>query len=306
MSAARTLTTRRGTIRFPAFIPVTTFGRKYPLDDLVRPYLPRLAPAALVSLFYARQMTDRPRLPLFVDSGGFALLFEGSRVVSERGLGVLEITREEGKERLTPRAVLEFQEEHAEVAFTLDFPSPPGTEAREAELRHRLTLANAEWALANRRRRDLPLYACIQAGEAAAVRSSCRALARGAFDGFAIGGLIPRLREPDVVFDTIRLVREEIGDRPLHAFGLGKPEFIARAFAAGADSVDSSSYVKLAANGRLWGRPEVRLADPSPTDRLHLALCNLATATRAPLPLGVGSLLFSTRVLESTISERPA
>jgi len=40
MSAlTRTLTTRRGVIRSRLY-PVTTFGHEYPLDDLVRPYLP--------------------------------------------------------------------------------------------------------------------------------------------------------------------------------------------------------------------------------------------------------------------------
>jgi len=78
----RQLKTAHGTIRLPAFVPVTTFGKKYPLDDLVRPYLPRLASAAMVSFHYARQMKERPSLPLFIDSGGFASLFENATVRS--------------------------------------------------------------------------------------------------------------------------------------------------------------------------------------------------------------------------------
>src|SRR3954454_18842655 len=100
MSATETrkLVTRRGNIPFPAYIPVTTFGKKYPLDDLVRPYLPRLAPAVMVSYYYARQMApgERPRVPVLVDSGGFACLFEGSRLVERGGLGVLQVPRAEG------------------------------------------------------------------------------------------------------------------------------------------------------------------------------------------------------------------
>ena len=53
MSEAKQLVTRGGLIQFPAYIPVTTFGEKYPLDDLVRPYLPRLASAIMVSKYYA-------------------------------------------------------------------------------------------------------------------------------------------------------------------------------------------------------------------------------------------------------------
>jgi len=58
------------------------------------------------------------------------------------------------------------------------------------------------------------------------------------------------------------------------------------------DSVDSSAHVKLAANGRLWSAAHWAAADPSPTDRLHLALCNLATASGRALTLPAHSLIF--------------
>ena len=126
MTPPTQLATRRGIVPFPAYLPVTTFGKKYPLDDLVRPYLPRLAPAVMVSLHYARQMTTPPRLPLFVDSGGFAALFKGSSVKDERGLGVLVVQPEEGEpETRSPAAVLDFQEQHADVASPWTSPSRP-------------------------------------------------------------------------------------------------------------------------------------------------------------------------------------
>ncbi len=73
-----TLQTAHGVLKFPAYVPVTTFGDRYPLDDLIRPYLPRLAPAIMVSLHYARQMKERPTLPMLIDSGGFASLFQNA------------------------------------------------------------------------------------------------------------------------------------------------------------------------------------------------------------------------------------
>jgi helicase len=79
------LNTVHGPISLPAYVPVTTFGTKYPLDDLVRPYLPRLAPAAMVSFYYAKKMKERPGLPLLIDSGGFASLFQNSRVIEVGG-----------------------------------------------------------------------------------------------------------------------------------------------------------------------------------------------------------------------------
>lgn len=297
----RSLKTRRGELSFPAYVPVTTFGKKYPLDDLIRPYLHRLAPAAMVSYYYAQEMSPETslKLPTLVDSGGFAALFEGSRIRQQKGLGVLEINRDDRTEQLHPKTVLEFQEAIADVAFTLDFPIPTGLDTKEAKRRQRLTIANAHWALDNRRRRDLPLYACVQAWDVDSARSCAKQYANGGFEGVAIGGLVPRARDLEMVLGIVRAVREEIGELPLHVLGLGHPKLLTQLFEAGVDSVDSSSYVKYAASGKLWGQPHQRIAEPTPTDRLHLALCNLATATGKTLPLSSSQMLFSTLRMSS-------
>lgn len=101
--------TRRGTVQFPAYLPVTTFGEKYPLDDLVRPYLPRLAPGVMVSYHFAREMDagERPEVPLFVDSGGYGLVkIEEAEAVERRGLGQIEVPGDENDHRVHPREVL--------------------------------------------------------------------------------------------------------------------------------------------------------------------------------------------------------
>lgn len=281
----RQLVTRRGAIRLPAYFPVTTFGAKYPLDRLIRPYLNRLAPAAMVSYHYAQSIDDCLRIPLLIDSGGFATLLPGARIVPDGKRGILTLTHDESTQRIHPRDVLDLQEQVADVAFTLDFPIPPDLNSTEARDRQRRTIANAEWALANRRRRDLPLFACVQAWNAASARACARAYAGAGFDGVAIGGLVPRARDTELVLAITRAVREEIGDLPLHVFGLGKPDFIERLGQAGVDSVDSSSPIKLAARGRSWAAPDRVLADASPTERLHLAIGNLAYATGRTLPL---------------------
>jgi hypothetical protein len=64
---------------------------------------------------------------------------------------------------------------------------------------------------------------------------------------------------------------------------------VSRLFEIGVDSVDSSSYVKLAADGRLWEDPDFQLPDPTPTDRLQFALRNLAAATRSRVTLSAYS-----------------
>jgi tRNA-guanine family transglycosylase len=291
----RTLSTTRGTIQFPAYIPVTTFGNKYPLDNLVRPYLPRLSQAMMVSFHYARQMNEKQRLPLFVDSGGFASLFEKSQVLTKKGLGILKTEFDGIKEILHPAEVLELQERIADVGFTLDFPIPPGMDTQKAKQRQKLTIANAHWAIANRRRKDLRLFAVVQSWDKESAKVCAREYQNAGFDGIAIGGMVPRSKNLGLVIEIIEAVRSEIGDLPIHVFGLGKPKTVEILYRAGVDSVDSSSYAKMAADGRLWGgNPENFQSDISPTQRLQLALCNLANATSATLPLTTSRLIFST------------
>ena len=283
-SPPRFLTTPSGTIHFPAYVPVTTFGNKYPLDGLIQPYLPRLSQAVMVSHYYALQMTKRPRLPLMIDSGGFAALFEGSRILTRDGVGVLEVNLGETPELLTPWDVLEFQEEHADIAFTLDFPIPPALPTKEARLRQKLTIKNALWALENRRRSEMRLFACIQGWDPTSIGKCAAAYAAHPFDGIALGGMVPRAKDRDYVLACVRAVRVEIPDLPLHVFGLGHPEFLTALYAAGVDSVDSSSYVKAAADGFNW-RSATKLPDASTPERLRFALENLSLASAATLPM---------------------
>lgn len=289
MPTPRTLTAGGRTLAFPAYFPVTTFGGAYPLDDLIRPYLPRLAQAVMVSYHYAKQMPKeaRPGLPLLIDSGGFACLFEHSRVIAtddRTPLGEIEVEQEGEIERITPLKVLEFQEQFADIAFTLDFPIPPGTEKKEAALRRTLTVNNALWALKNRRRRDMPLYACIQGWDEESFLDCAIQLFDKGFDGFAIGGLVPRAKDKDLVTRVVKDIRA-LTDKPLHVFGIGRPELVKDLFALGVDSVDSSSFVKAAADGKSWADPHLELPDPSPAERLQLALTNLAQAAATTLPL---------------------
>jgi queuine/archaeosine tRNA-ribosyltransferase len=289
------LNTPHGPIRLPAYVPVTTFGGRYPLDDLVRPYLPRLAPAAMVSFYYAKQMEERPGLPLLIDSGGFASLFQSARVIECGGLGYLETSAGEEVDTLRPADILEFQERFADVAFTLDFPIPPAMELAEAERRQRVTIANARWAIRNRRKKDMLLYACVQGWSVASYANCARAYLEENFDGIAIGGLVPRCGDVSEILAIVNAVRTVVPSHPVHVFGIGNPDLVKVLFSQGVQSVDSSSYIKLAADGRLWGEATPRLTDASPAERLSLALCNLAFATQSTMPLSTSHLLFGPR-----------
>ena len=293
---SRSLITRAGILKFPTYIPVTTFGKKYPLDDLIRPFLPSLASAVMVSYHYARQAKERLPLPMLVDSGGFASLFEWAAVEERAGLGVIKLMGGDDEETITPEGVLNFQEEIADVAFTLDFPIPPARVEEEGEKRLRLTVANALWAVRNRRRRDMPLYACVQGWDVESFKRCALAYVDQAFDGIAIGGLVPRARDSELVDGIVKAVRELFPNKPLHVFGLGQPNLVKRLFELGVDSVDSSSYVKLAADGKGWGqRVKPDSAEFSPLHRMHLAIANLAVASQRSLPLGFAQIMFSAR-----------
>ncbi len=281
---SKVLETRRGQLRFPMFFPVTTFGGKYPLDRLIRPYLPRLSHGVLVSHHYAARLDEQPDehpdMPLFIDSGGFALLFEGSKLSKHHD--VFAITTRDG-DQITPEQVLERQMRHAEIGATLDFPIPPTCEStRERNRRFKATVTNAEWALRNNRRVDLHLYASLQCWNTGSAREATQAFSTmkhhgRSFSGIAIGGMVPRLRDPDYVRSIVETVRAEWRG-PIHVFGVGSVAMVRNCLEWGADSTDSSSFVKYAANGRHLNRrmPAIPDAQLTPLGRMQLALRNLA------------------------------
>jgi tRNA-guanine family transglycosylase len=295
IESARSISTRKGKLSFPAYVPVTTFDEKHPLDKLLRPYLPRLATAVMVSYHYARQNNVDSPLPTMIDSGGFFSLMAGTTVVEDRGLGVIVKNDPVSPERVHPSDVLDVQEAQADIAFTLDFPVPIDATKAEAHRRIDLSLSNAFWALENRRRQDLPLYASVPVTNIPTLRRCIKSLSDAGFDGLALGGLVPRAKDLEFVVAATVAARSASPDLPLHIFGLGKPRITSALFEAGADSVDSSSYVRSAARGRLWGLQEdAEISEPTQLERLHIALCNLASVTGVPVPIAMRHMAFST------------
>ena len=279
MTKKHELITRKGTIPFPAYIPVTTFGKKYPLDDLIRPYLPRLASAVMVSYHYAKQMDKPMRIPMMVDSGGFASLFENAKIRKSKGMGILEYKQDENTiEKTTPSDVLSLQENIADVAFTLDFPIPPKMSKTDAKKRYDLTIANAFWALENKRRKDLPLYACLQYWDVESAKQCAQIYAKANFDGIAIGGLVPRAKNVKLIKQIITTVCNEAPNKFVHVLGIGKVELVQQLFSLGVHSVDSSSYVRNAVSGK---------QDKSTFEMLNRALINLAQGSQQTLPLSI-------------------
>ncbi len=243
----REFRTKHGTITFPTFMPVTTFGDKYPLDKLVQPYLKRTSQCLMVSHYYAQQMKKRPNMPIFIDSGGFAGLFEGSEIVEYDDYACIKT--KEGEE-INPLDVLHFQIQNADIGATLDFIIPPGLDEAECIRRQNLTIRNALYAQKHNIAGELILYASLQCWDEASARRCAKIYADAGFIGIAIGGLVPRAKDLEYMKNTVRAVREEAPNCAIHVFGIGNTSVISKLIDAGADSFDSSSYVRNAVESR--------------------------------------------------------
>lgn len=259
------------------FIPVLT--RRFPLDELLRPHVEALCPAALYSVpELLTGAAPLARLPLLIDSGGYAALSPGDRVQEVDGLGQLVLG---STEAITPQLVHDLQSKHASTGFTLDFPVPGHADDTELVLRRRLSHVNALWALAQPR--SFTLYASVQP-----FTDPEPYLLAGA-DGVALGGLAGFSGNREPLTQEVERLRCLIPPGfPLHVFGIGHPESVRAVLAAGATSTDSSACQRLAADGRSWAGEHIEGA--SPPERLRLALSNLITVRHATVPLALHPL----------------
>jgi helicase len=281
------ITTNKGVVRLPAYLPVTTWGNEYPLDSLIRPFMPRFADMLMVSYHYAQEMDAETELPVFIDSGGFALLLEGAELVErEDGLANIRRSVEGDVDVITPEKVLELQHQKAQWGSTLDFPIPPSLDDPvERERRLHWTLMNAQWAIQHSEGTSLRLFGSVQGwDEESYVECAQRLLAMG-FKDLAMGGFVPRASRREFLLQVTRRIRSLMAsDAVLHAFGMGEPEMVRSLYAAGVSSVDSSSFVRAAASGKRWDGGW-SVDQPSGLERAHLAIGNFNYAT---LEVGAG------------------
>lgn len=242
----RYMETKHGEVYFPAFMPVTTFGDRYPLDRMVRPYLRRTSQCLMVSYHYAKDMVKRPEMPMFIDSGGFASLFDGAEVIEHPDHACIKT---KNGETIAPEDVLAFQEQHADIGATLDFIITPGMDRAEAERRQALTIRNALFAK-EQHTGDMALYASLQCWDESSAARCAELYADAGFRGIAIGGMVPRAGEPEYIKRIVRAVTEAAPRCAIHVFGCGNVKLIPELIAAGADSFDSSSYAREAVDAR--------------------------------------------------------
>lgn len=301
-TALASIGTSGGTLAFPAFIPVTTFGGKFPLDTLLQPYLAQMCSAVMVSHYYAQKMKKSPSAITFIDSGGFASLFTGATV---EDLGDRFGIRTAPDSLLDPADVLAFQSRHAQLGATLDFIIPTDATEAEACQRQDQTARNAVWAVEHLEG-DLRLYASIQAWDANSAARITDQLAGHPFAGFALGGMVPRLSQPKTIFEIVAGIRRIDARRPLHVFGIGTPSLVKALFDHGVDSVDSSSFVRSAVSKRYLDPSSgqyVPLATvATPSDMCPCRVCATFDAPYLALEGELNTMALALHNLSATVS----
>jgi queuine tRNA-ribosyltransferase len=288
------LPTRRGRLPLPAFLPDATFGTVRAADaGDVRAAGVR---ALVMNTFHLMQKPGSSTIqalgglhamagwdgPIMTDSGGFqaySLIRQNPKQgrLSDQGI----VFQPEGagrKFQLTPEKCIQLQLAYgADIVVCLDDCTHVDDTPTEQRASVRRTIRWAarckqefERQLAMRRMDDERplLFAVVQGGGIAELRRECaEALLEIGFDGYGYGGW-PLDSAGNLLTDMLALTRELIpAHLPLHALGVGHPEYVAACARMGYQMFDSALPTRDARNGRLYAfaadphTPEFRLAD---------------------------------------------
>ncbi len=281
------LTTKHGSVRTPAFMPVATQGA---VKSLTQAQVEDLGAQILLSNTYhlmLRPGAERVKAlgglhrlmawdkPILTDSGGFqvASLAELRKLEDE---GVTFRSHVDGTlHLLTPERAIEIQEKlGSDIAMVLDecvrYPAEREAVRQAAER----SLLWAKRCAAARSSKDQAVFGIVQGGASEVIRiENAQALAALPFEGFGIGGLA--VGEPkDVTLAMTELSARELPEsRPRHLMGAGTPVDIIESVARGVDLFDCVLPTRNGRNGTLFtsqGRISIRNArftdDPEPLD----------------------------------------
>ena len=216
---------------------------------------------------YWREMSMRERYrdangpydaPMFLDSGGFKLLYNAGLSLSEFGI----------HKETEADDILGFQLDlGGDMIASLDYPLPPGLVRSEAETRMARSLRNAFRVAEKLARRDKPpfLYICCH-GQS---REDIQNYVTQVFErltgvlpsfGLAVGSLVPLRGDNDSevlsrICGVLDAIPESARNRtPIHAFGVSGNLTPILAY-LGVDSFDSTSYIQ-AARSLSYSHPE--------------------------------------------------
>ncbi len=288
--SARTgaITTPRGTIRTPAFMPVGTaatvkammpesvaatgadilLGNTYHL--MLRPTAERIARLGGLHAFMNWQG------PILTDSGGFQVMSLASlRKLTEEGVRFSSHI-DGSKHMLTPERSMEIQALlGSDIVMCFDeCPALPATDAAVAKS----MALSMRWAQRSRDafgiRPGHALFGIQQGGVNGDLRAQSAEALRGiGFDGYAIGGLAVGEGQA-AMFGVLDYAPAQLPhDKPRYLMGVGKPDDIVGAVKRGVDMMDCVLPSRSGRTGQAWTRRgQVNLKnarhqdDPRPLD----------------------------------------
>ncbi len=282
------ISTPRGEIRTPAFMPVGTaatvkamlpgsvretgadilLGNTYHL--MLRPTAERIARLGGLHRFMHWER------PILTDSGGFQVMsLAGLRKMTEQGVRFK--SHIDGSEHwLTPERSMEIQALLGSD-IVMCFDECPALPATDAEVAASMQLS-MRWAQRSREafgdRPGHALFGIMQGGVTRELREeSAAALTAIGFDGYAVGGLAVGEGQAAMfgVLDYAPGLLPQ--DRPRYLMGVGKPDDIVGAVERGIDMMDCVLPSRSGRTGQAWtrrGQVNLRNArhmdDPRPLD----------------------------------------
>ena len=199
-----------------------------------------------VSAYYAlgmmrhnlrRQLDMDNEVTLFMDSGGYQLMTKQFPAKPDDIITILRYQEKNG----------------ADIAATLDFPfRPDQTSIWEGWRRIEITIKYAIMALQNQEKHNMKLYAVIHGWDHLSAKKVAESLSKHDFDGYAMGAPEPKsygMSTPNYLLKLTQMIhgiKEVIGEKPLHVFGISNFAAIYLLAALGVSSFDSLKHLHLA------------------------------------------------------------
>jgi queuine tRNA-ribosyltransferase len=295
MARQGVISTPRGDIRTPAFMPVGTAATvKAMLPESVRAtgadillgntYHLMLRPTAerIAALGGLHRFMNWPG-PILTDSGGFQVMsLAALRKLTEEGVRFSSHI-DGSKHMLSPERSMEIQKLLGSD-IVMAFDECPALPASDEEVARAMRLS-MRWAQRSRDafgdRPGHALFGIMQGGVTRDLREeSATALKAIGFDGYAIGGLAVGEGQ-EAMFGVLDYATDMLPeDKPRYLMGVGKPDDIVGAVERGVDMMDCVLPSRSGRTGQAWthrGQVNLRNArhqnDPRPLDETCSCPC---------------------------------
>ena len=257
------LTTARGVIDTPVFMPVGTQGSVKALDPRelremgtkiilgntyhlhIRPGLEIIQKAGDLHTFI-----NWPE-PILTDSGGFQV-FSLAKIRKIQEHGVEFRSHLDGSLLfLGPKEAMEIQRLlGSDIAMVFDDCPPHTSTAKEVRAAVERTIRWARECREQPRAAGQSVFGIVQGGSHPDLREACaKALVAMQFEGYAIGGVSVGEPEPEMMKAVEYTVPFLPEDQPRYAMGLGTPAQMVELVARGVDMFDCVLPTRVARNG---------------------------------------------------------